>query len=342
MRFALQALARAGSMLGHGDETAIVTAFVVAAVLAVGAVHALRQSQRRQVHAQLTRLASDHLQYAAELLGARPRARPDHAAAQRRDLRSALRNAVQGRADAEQILQHTAWPSLAGMLARVERLGHSPAAVLTEVVRQRPLRHDSTSPARSDAQVLIWRLERWLGDHAPASAGRTAAVRSAESPRYTAASKASEQQAQSSSRDDYAEPAPGRAQDNGADACVLRGSDDRLFQRAVLATVQAQQCSRALLERELWVRQEKADELLERLCERGVIARAPGHGMHYTVTIPLQELPTLKKFVATSARQVVREAARRSSSVSSVRPSPRQPSSGSSGDTPRSQTPRRR
>ncbi|MEV1179385.1 hypothetical protein, partial [Nonomuraea sp. NPDC049784] len=180
MRFALQAVVRAGSMLGHGDEMAMVTAFVVAALLAVRAVYTLRQSQRRQVHAQLAQLAGDHLQYAAELLGARPRARPDHAAAQRPNLQNALRNAVRGRADAEQILRHGAWPSLAGMLARVERLGHDPAAVLAGVVRQRPLRHDTTSPARSDAQVLIWRLERWLVDHTPAGAEPNTSARRTE------------------------------------------------------------------------------------------------------------------------------------------------------------------
>ncbi|MFI7641965.1 relaxase/mobilization nuclease domain-containing protein [Nonomuraea sp. NPDC049400] len=341
MRFALQAVVRAGSMVGQGDEMAIVAAFVVAAVLAVRAVYALRQSQRRQTHAQLAWLAGAHLQYAAELLGARPRARPDHVAAQRPDLQSALRHAVRGRADAEHILRHTAWPSLAGMLARVERLGHNPAEVLAGVVWQRPLRHDTTSPARSDAQVLIWRLERWLVDHAPAAAEHTAAVRRTKRSPHAAASEASKPQDQPLTHDGRAEPTPVDAQNDVADGHVLRTSDDRLFQRAVLAAVQAQECSRALLERELWVRQDKADELLKRLSERGVIAQAAEGGARYTVTVPLQELATLKKFVATSTRQAVRQAARQSPS-GAARPSPRRPPPTSSPEAPPSQAPRRR
>lgn len=342
MRFALHSVVRAGAMLGQSDEMQVVMAFAVAGVLAVRAVYALRQSQRRQIHAQLARLAGDHLQYAAELLAAWPRARPDHAAAQRADLQSALRQAVQQRANAEHILRHTAWPSLAGLLARVERLGHNPAAILAKVVRQRPLGHDATSPARGDAQVLIWRLERWLADQAPAAVGRTAEVRrSARSP-HMAALKAPKPQGQPLTYDGLAERALVDAQDGIADGHVLRKSDDRLFQRAVLAVVKAQECSRALLERELWVRQGKADELLKRLCERGVIAQAVGGGTPYTVMVPLQELATLKKFVDTSARQAVQQAAQQSSSAVVARPSPRQPPPSSSPETPPSQAARRR
>ncbi|MEV4116164.1 hypothetical protein [Nonomuraea sp. NPDC049695] len=180
-RTALQAMLSIGPMLGRADESAAVLAFVVAVVLAARALRAHHVAARKQAHARVARLAGEHLQHAAELLGARPRARADHVAARRPDLQRAVQRAVAGRADAVAILSGPEWPALAGMLRRIEQLGHDPAAVLAGVVGWRPLRTDLRSPARRDAQVLIWRLENWIagqraGDGAPAAAGR--AVRS--------------------------------------------------------------------------------------------------------------------------------------------------------------------
>ncbi|WP_219505153.1 relaxase/mobilization nuclease domain-containing protein [Nonomuraea ceibae] len=172
MRRAIRSLLQAGHLLGYADENAAVLGLAVATVLAVRALRRRMAARHKHAHARVARLAGEHLQHAAELLGARSAARADHAAARRPDLQQALRRAVEGRADADAILRGRDWPALAGMLSRIERLGHDAAAALADVVAQQPLRHDSSSPARRDTQVILWRLENWVASRRRAPTDR--------------------------------------------------------------------------------------------------------------------------------------------------------------------------
>jgi hypothetical protein len=82
--------------------------------------------------------------------------RGDAVAAAAPDLRAAVVRAVPGHARAV-FADPTGWPVLAAQLRRLEQRGEDPVAVLAEVAGQRGL-----SDARGVAEVLAWRLERWM------------------------------------------------------------------------------------------------------------------------------------------------------------------------------------
>ncbi|GAA3306011.1 hypothetical protein [Nonomuraea dietziae] len=406
---------QAGGMLGRSDENAVVMAFVVAAVLAAQALHGRMLARRKYAHARIAGLAAARLQYAAELLGARPRARADHAAARRPELQQALRSTVAGRADAEAILRGPEWPALAGLLRRIAQLGHDPATVVAEVVSWRPLRDDPKSPARRDAQVIMWRLESWMAGQVRVPAAERSAVRAAARPaagsprrpstfapdaflepsrlrelvrtavrghvdvdllvndqswprlaavlteigwaghdveralRTVVTERPLRRDPTSPSRSDAqvltwrlrrwleevpAAPDTHRAQrrssrlvtepnataDAGAVAAsaaeqtIIRPGDDRVFQRAVVAVVESQTCSPERLERALWVRPDKAKDLVRLLGERGIVVAGGDGG--YRVLVGVDHLPALREALAERSSR----AAQLSSSTARSRP----------------------
>ncbi|MFD8560653.1 relaxase/mobilization nuclease domain-containing protein [Streptosporangium canum] len=317
-RGALRALANAGQALAAGDEGAAVLAFVVVAVAAARTVAARHRAEQRLAHAHAARVAAMYLQGAAERLGARPRMRPDYRAAQRADLPVMVRRALAGRADAEAVLADAAWPALAGMLVRVEAAGADPAVVLVEVTRQRALRTDASSPARSDAQVLTWRLQHWLADRALELDGIAAQrfVRDDERRTPTAPVQhpvAGPREAAGAARS--AASADSRPR--------LRPEDNLVFKRAAVLVVQNQRCSPALLEKRLWVRPERARELIAQLQRRGFLAPHPDGG--HVVAVPVSEAAGLQ---AVAARRASAESSSRSREPRTPRPVERRPRRG--------------
>jgi len=293
-RGALRVLANAGQALASGNEGAAVLAVVVLAVAAARSVAAWHRAQERHAHAEAARVAATYLQGAAERLGARPRVRPDHQAAQRIDLHAVVRQTLAGRADAGAVLADAAWPALAGMLARVEAAGADPAVALGEVTRQRALRTDASSPARSDAQVLTWRLQNWLANRAlePDDVTARTSVRGEERRAPTAPVQ---------------HPVAGQREAAGSARSTassdrrpwLRPEDNLVFKRAAVLVVQEQRCSPALLEKQLWVRPEKARELIAQLQERGFITPRSGGG--HAVALPTSEAAGLQAVAARRA-----------------------------------------
>ncbi|MET8473965.1 mobilization protein [Streptomyces sp. NPDC006422] len=73
----------------------------------------------------------------------------------------------------EQILTESAWPALTTALATAEAAGHNPTLLLQQAVRQRSL-----DDAKSASEVLVWRIERLGGRHAPGPGARAAQARS--------------------------------------------------------------------------------------------------------------------------------------------------------------------
>ncbi|MEU6720380.1 hypothetical protein ABZ897_53770 [Nonomuraea sp. NPDC046802] len=401
---AMRAILSAGYMLGQaGSETVAVMALLVSTVLAVRAIAAHQRAQRREAQARVAHLAAEHLQHAAQMLAAGPRTRRDVAAANRADQRNVVRRALSGRVEPEQIVRDPAWPALAGTLQLVQHLGHDPAPVLAAAAGARPLHEGRTSQFRSEAQVLTWRLQRWIVEHGSPHGARHGAVRRAptsvpstsqtaptqplgaeaddstlralvrtaltgqgadpdavvrdpawprlaaaltqitragydagqtlravagarrlreedvsparseaqvlawrlqgwleKAPQATASGRrAAQAQARSgtSAAPAAAGPARSRTARPVSETGVLRTGDDRVFQRAVLAVVEAQECSPALLERLLWVRPDAAADLVARLQSRGVIAPLPGGQSRHRVAIPADELAGLQDAV---------------------------------------------
>ncbi|GAA1623441.1 hypothetical protein GCM10009733_020090 [Nonomuraea maheshkhaliensis] len=399
---AMRAVMTAGRMLGQADEeAAAVMALLVATVMAVSAIAAHHRTARREAHARVARLASEHLQHAAQLLTAVPSSQRDLAAANRTDLHTVVRRVLSGRTDPEQILRDPAWPALAGTLQLLQRLGHDAPTVLAAVAGARPLRRDRVSPSRSDAQVLTWRLQRWIAErqtdqsdrrtvayrghtsttldrptgtpsastvaedsklralarvalarrsadpdavvHDPAWPGVAAALAQISSAGFdvekvletvagvrplredassparseaqvlawrlqkwfekasaTAAIEQRSAQARARSGTQTSPTASSRvhppASRPASDSGVFRPADDPVFRRAVLAVVEAQECSPALLERMLWVRPDVAAELVAKLQSRGVITPMPGRSAgqaQHRVAIPADALAEL-------------------------------------------------
>ncbi|GGT04602.1 mobilization protein [Planobispora rosea] len=293
MRGALRVLVGAGQALSSGDEGAAVLAFVVLAVLAARAVAARHRAAQRAAHAQAARVAASYLQGAAEHLGARSRARPDYRAAQRGDLQAMVGRAVAGSADARAILADAAWPALAGMLARVKAAGADPAAALQQVARQRALRTDAASPARSEAQVLTWRLEHWLADRALENDGAGARASARAGGRRPVGAPAGHPVATERGAAANARSASGKGR------VRLRAEDSVVFQRAAVLVVQSQEVSSALLEKRLWVRPDKARELIVQLQERGFIVPRSGGG--HRVVVAASEAAGLQAMVTRRA-----------------------------------------
>ncbi|GLX06769.1 hypothetical protein [Microbispora sp. NBRC 16548] len=305
-RVALRTIAAAGQTLSTGDEDLAALAFILAALQAVRLVAAGYEVRRRETHANAARVAAEHLQEAAEKLGAPARARAGRAA-YRADLSQAVRRAVAGRANVDEIFADPAWPTLARMLAQVEASGADPEAVLTQLVHKRALKNDPVSPSRSDAHVLTRRLQMWLA-HQTTPADRPNGP-AARQPTRTGTPVTQDAPATPDSGVAQSE----REQRQPAAKPAIQPGDDNVFCLAALTVVESQECSLPTLAKRLWVRHDKAAELIGQLTRRGFVAP---DGDAYVVVVPVEELPALK--AAVSSRRV--DAARRTSATTSATP----------------------
>ncbi|MFJ2215036.1 relaxase/mobilization nuclease domain-containing protein [Streptomyces sp. NPDC101062] len=155
-----------------GAAIALLLDVAILVVLAAQRRSALRHHDRQVAAARQTLI---HLQAAydqiaptglAQLAGRRP---PEHVVyGYARLVREVLPS------HAEQILTEPAWPALTAALASAEAAGHKPADVL-----QQALGHRSLDDAKSASEVLVWRIQRLGGRHAPSRAARNARARSA-------------------------------------------------------------------------------------------------------------------------------------------------------------------
>lgn len=129
LRLATQAMHAAGQAMTRGQETAALTAVIVAGAGALQAALAWYRERRLTAQAASTQRAITHLRLAAWQLDPVHHA-PDRASSQRPDLRHAVQTTLGGVIDPARIITDPAYPTLATVLSRAEQAGYNPAQLL--------------------------------------------------------------------------------------------------------------------------------------------------------------------------------------------------------------------
>ncbi|WP_432025172.1 relaxase/mobilization nuclease domain-containing protein [Streptomyces sp. 1222.5] len=164
LRQAARDLVHSGPALGRGEDGATTAMLIDMAFFLAIAAASWHAKKHHSQQAQAARQAAEHLRAAYQVAAHEPMA-----ALGQRGRRMAPR-VRQRQADllhqvlpelAERIRAEAGWPALAATLDDARRVGHDPAALLTDAARRREL--DS---AASISDVLVWRLRR--SAHLPA------------------------------------------------------------------------------------------------------------------------------------------------------------------------------
>ncbi|MFV0134589.1 relaxase/mobilization nuclease domain-containing protein [Streptomyces sp. HMX87] len=164
LRQAARDLVHSGPALGRGEDGATTAMLIdMAFFLAITAANWHAKKHHSQ-QAAAARQAAEHLRAAYQAAAGEPMAilgqRGHRLAPRVRQRQADLLHQVLPEL-AERIQAEPRWPALAATLDDVQKVGHDPAALLTEATRRREL-----DTATSVSDVLVWRLRR--SAHLPA------------------------------------------------------------------------------------------------------------------------------------------------------------------------------